>query len=212
MSIRVLVVDDHLAFAEALSLALRFEDGIDTVGCVGSIGEAVHSLTGAPVDVVVLDWQLPDMDGIAGIPRIKSARPDAEVVMITAHASAALRALAMNAGAAAFLPKQSSIQEIVDTVRACVPPVPVDHSKALTRRELDVLQLLADGKDVSAIAHQLFLSINTVRGYVKDIRRKLDAKSQLEAVVNAQRQGLLVRRRSIGNVTTNLDPPAGRSA
>ena len=149
-------------------------------------------------DVVVLDWQLPDTDGVEGIGRIKAMRPSTTIMLISGHAATSLERLATSAGASAVLPKESSIADIANTIRRCAigevitgssrvsrPVVPV----SLTPRETEILWLLAKGKDAPRIASELFISVHTVRGYVKDLRHKFSARSQLEVVALAREQG-----------------------
>jgi len=200
-SLRVLVVDDHRSYAEALCLAMSFEQGIDPIGHTRDVDSAVEMVLADPPDVVVIDWQLPQVDGIEGIRRIRVADPRVCVVMVTGHNNRGLRRMAALVGASAVLPKESSVADIVRCVRRSAAGESVidqdDDDDALpvslTPREAEVLYLLSKGRDTPAIASLLFLSIHTVRGYVKELLRKLGAHSQLEAVAIARRDGLLPR-------------------
>lgn len=202
-SLRVLVIDDHRSYAEALCLAMSLEAGITAVGNVPDVQSGVEIVVSDRIDVVVIDWQLPDVDGVEGIRRILVADPRVRLVMITGHMNRGLQRLAGLAGASAVLPKESSIADILASVRAAATgevtidtSVPDDDGEqlvSLTPREAEVLYLLAKGRDTPAIAANLFLSIHTVRGYVKEVLRKLGAHSQLEAVAIARRDGLLPR-------------------
>lgn len=201
-SLKVLVVDDHRSYAEALSLAISIEPGFESIGSVPDVESAIQVVLADRPDVVVIDWQLPLVDGVEGIRRILVADPRVKLVMITGHADASLRKLSAMAGASAFLAKESSIAEIVQAVRDSVSgDAFIDVSSdanldtvsalSLTPREIEVLYLLAKGRDTPTIAAALFLSVHTVRGYVKEVLRKLGAHSQLEAVAVARRAGLL---------------------
>lgn len=128
--------------------------------------------------------------------------PQLKVIMITGHAESSLRRLAAMAGASAFLAKESSIAEILQSIRDTVSgeasidiTIGADGETAaalsLTPREVEVLYLLSKGRDTPTIASSLYLSVHTVRGYVKEVLRKLGAHSQLEAVAIARRVGLL---------------------
>jgi len=197
--VRVLIVDDHQSFGQALALAINFEDGVAAVGSTTDVESAVLRITTDRVDVVVLDYQMPDIDGLEGIRRIKVADRRTRVVMITGHDDPVVHELALVAGATTVLPKQSSVAEIANAVRLAsrgrssmpTPPRAADRQVNLTPRELEVLILLAKGRDAPTIATTLFLSVHTVRGYVKDLLNKLGAHSQLEAVAIARRRGLL---------------------
>ena len=201
-SLKVLVVDDHRSYAEALSLAISIEPGFESIGAVPDVESAIQAVLAERPDVVVIDWQLPLVDGVEGIRRILVADPRVKLVMITGHADASLRKLSALAGASAFLAKESSIAEIVQAVRDSVTGdafidvttdanVDTVSALSLTPREIEVLYLLAKGRDTPTIAASLFLSVHTVRGYVKEVLRKLGAHSQLEAVAVARRAGLL---------------------
>jgi DNA-binding NarL/FixJ family response regulator len=201
-SLKVLVVDDHRSYAEALSLAISIEPGFESIGSVPDVESAIQVVLADRPDVVVIDWQLPLIDGVEGIRRILVADPRVKLVMITGHADSSLRKLSALAGASAFLAKESSIAEIVQAVRDSVTgdafiDVSTDANAdtvsalSLTPREIEVLYLLAKGRDTPTIAAALFLSVHTVRGYVKEVLRKLGAHSQLEAVAVARRAGLL---------------------
>jgi DNA-binding NarL/FixJ family response regulator len=201
-SLKVLVVDDHRSYAEALSLAISIEPGFESIGSVADVESAINIVLAERPDVVVIDWQLPLVDGVEGIRRILVADPRVKLVMITGHADASLRKLSALAGASAFLAKESSIAEIVQAVRDSVTGdafidvstdanVDTVSALSLTPREIEVLYLLAKGRDTPTIASALFLSVHTVRGYVKEVLRKLGAHSQLEAVAVARRAGLL---------------------
>lgn len=198
--IRTLVVDDHRSYAEALSFALARTDGIESIGCAFSVEQAVLRVQNDQPNVVLLDWQLPDVDGVEGIGRIKAARASTSIILISGHASGNLERLATSAGASAVLPKESSIADIVSTVRRCargeiitgaLSKAATEQGVSLTPRETEILWLLAKGKDAPNIAAELFISVHTVRGYIKDLRQKFAASSQLQVVALARAQGLL---------------------
>lgn len=199
---RVLVVDGQRAFAELLELACRSADGLECVGTAGSGEEAVDLVSTLAPDVVVMDVALPGVDGIEAARRIAERSPETAVVLLTALRDPSLVARAASAGACAYLVKEASVEEIVDTLRnadhraplvsapALVGPEEADDAD-LTQRELEVLGLLARGRQPKQIAHDLGITVNTCRGYVKNILAKLDAHSALEAVLEANRRGII---------------------
>lgn len=200
MVIRTLVVDDHRSYAEALSFALSRTEGIESIGLALSIDEAVIRVQRDMPNVVLLDWQLPEVDGIEGIGRIKAIQQSTKVILISGHADAALERLAASAGASAVLPKESSIADIASAVRRCaegelitntVASSPAQDEVSLTPRETEILWALAKGKDAPQIASELFISVHTVRGYTKDLRRKFAVRSQLQLLARARALGLL---------------------
>lgn len=210
--IRLVIVDDHHAFAEALSLAVGLESDIECVGTAPSVEEALRLAKEFQPDVVLMDVRLPDRDGIEGTAAIKQLLPRTRVVVLTGHADVGLMARAAQAGAAGFLAKESKIVDILRAIRtageggmliepATLPrvlkaiprPEPGGGTRygQLTEREQEVLGLMGQGMDPQTIARQLSISLHTCRGHVKSILGKLGAHSQLEAVVVALRQGLL---------------------
>lgn len=205
---RVLVVDDHRTFAELLSLALSGEPDLDCVGIAGSAAEATALVGTLVPDVVVLDIEMPRQDGLAAARRIRELAPDCVIVVVTAHQDSQWVVRATQAGASAFVPKNGSLDEMLDAVRRARPGGMLvansvfhrgggaavahgEHVPELTQREHDVLVCLAQGMAPKSIAGVLGISLNTCRGYVKALLAKLAVNSQLEAVVKAQRLGLV---------------------
>lgn len=205
--LRILVVDDHRTFAELLSLALSGEPDLECVGIAGSAAEATVLVGALDPDVVVLDIEMPRQDGLAAARRIRELAPRCVIVVVTAHQDSQWVVRATQAGAAAFVPKNGSLDEMLDAVRRARcggmlvaasafrgsgAALPVgEHVPDLTQRERDVLVCLGRGMAPKSIAGVLGISLNTCRGYVKSLLSKLAVNSQLEAVVKAQRLGLV---------------------
>lgn len=210
---KVLIIDDHRVFAEALAAALQAEPEVVCVGTAGDLDEAWPLVEEHRPDVVLMDAYLPRIDGIEGTRRIRQRWPDTQVVVLTGRADLDLLGRAARAGAAGFLPKEADLQEVADAVRTVsrghvlvdpkilsqlVEPAvaPAGRTRSagpveLTDRERQVLGLLAEGNDPATIAEVLGISVHTCRGHVKNLLLKLDAHSQLEAVITAARTGLL---------------------
>ncbi len=202
----VLVVDDHRSFAEMLSAALDGTPGLHCVGVAGSAAEGVAMARKLQPDVVVMDIQMPREDGLVATKRVREVAPDALVAVLTAHASPEWVSRAAQAGASAFVPKNGSLQEMLDVLgglqRGQLVVAPSAFSVTagqpaprevpdLSRREIDVLRQLAAGTAVKDLAPVLGITVNTARGYVKTVRQKLGATSQLDAVLKARDLGLL---------------------
>ena len=203
---RVLVVDDQRAFAESLEHVIRSHDDLECLGSAGSGEDAIAMAAEHRPDVVIMDVALPGMDGIDATRRIVERAPDVAVVVLTGVPDASVLARAASAGARAFLLKDASVNEIVDAVRSVerttsmdIDPSTVEqilegadqNGSALTQRELEVLGLLAQGRQPKQIAYDLGITVNTCRGYVKNILAKLETHSALEAVLEANRRGLI---------------------
>jgi len=214
---RVMIVDDHAAFAGALAIAIDANADLHCVGYAPTIGESLPMLADLDPDVVLMDVRLPDGNGIEAIPQVVAAASRARVLVLTGHTDVELLARAAALGASGFLPKESPVASVLSAIRAAVAgQMLVDgatlasilarladashHSSAqvadvplLTNREADVLGLMGQGLDPHAIAIELGITLNTCRGYQKSLMAKLEAHSQLEAVVIGTRKGLLAR-------------------
>jgi DNA-binding NarL/FixJ family response regulator len=210
--IRVLCVDDQRMFADAVRLALDLEPGMSCTGQAASVAEATAMAAADPPDVVLLDVDLPgEMNGIEGTLQLRRVAPTARILILTGYADTELLAGAAEAGAAGFLPKEIGLRELMAAIRRVIhEDVYVDAATLLrvlrqidrtapshglpvplTPREQDVLALMGTGMDVNRIAKELGVRVSTCRGYVKAIMGKLDAHTQLEAVVTAARRGIL---------------------
>jgi DNA-binding NarL/FixJ family response regulator len=212
----VLLVDDHRTFSEALAVAIDRDPALICVGTPTTIGEALETIAATAPDVVLLDIYLPDGDGIEAIPSIRALQPNVRILVMTGHTDVGVMARAAAAGASGFLPKENPVGAVIGAIRAArddemlvhgatlaailsrvgqTPSVPPQGRPAdpthLTARESDVLDLMGQGLDPQSIAARLAISIHTCRGYQKSIFAKLDAHSQLEAVVVAVRRGLM---------------------
>jgi len=210
-AVRVLVVDDHRSVAESIGMAIDMQPDLRCVGIAGTVAEALTMTVGRGPDVVLTDVELPDGDGVENARRLIRLNPSLRVLVLTAHADIEVMARAASAGVAGFLPKETSISAVLTalrraaegemTVGGSVLSALLDRAQAsrsaappsvgVTDRELDVLRCLSQGLDPRSIARQLGISIHTCRGHVKRLLAKLDAHSQLEAVVKASQLGLL---------------------
>jgi DNA-binding NarL/FixJ family response regulator len=204
----IVVVDDHTTFAELLMGALCREPDLVCLGTAATVEAGVELCLELHPDIVVMDYHLPDGDGLAAAARILAAAPHTRVVMLTGDPTPEALEEAASIGICGFLPKDGSLSAMLDTLRHArvgsmvVHPSLLAESRSrakrteapaavLTQREMDVLRLLAGGSDVRTSSKVLGISQNTCRGYVKAILAKLGAHSQLEAVVVATRMGLL---------------------
>jgi DNA-binding NarL/FixJ family response regulator len=223
----VLIIDDHRSFAEALAIAVDAQVGLSCVAIAGNGAEGIDAVMRCRPDVVVVDMRLPDTSGPALISKLQAACPGLPVLALTAYADAASVAAAAQAGVCAFLRKECSVNDIVSSLRTAGDgPLAIDATTLgammsrprlpapqrvegggvrLTPREQEVLGLLAEANDAQGIARQLGISIHTIRGYVKALLAKLEAHSQLEAVVRAKQLGILTDLPA----TMSFDGPAG---
>jgi RNA polymerase sigma factor (sigma-70 family) len=212
-TIRVLIADDHRTFAEAIRTAIDLEDGMKVAGIATDGNAAVEMACGGGADVVLMDLEMPHKDGIAATREILLARPEARVIMLSAHESDALMGRALEAGAAGYLSKDRPMKEVARAIRAAfegrplVEPEEADrllqrfHQRReaaraararverLTPRETEILQRMADGLSQEEIAAILGISRHTLRTHVQNILTKLRVRSRLEALAEAVRYG-----------------------
>jgi len=207
-TIRVLIVDDERLFAELLRVALRSADGIDVVDVVHDVQTAVRRMTDTRPDVVLADYHLPDGTGSDIARTVRATLPDTSVLILTGDPSVTVLSDVARSGAVGHLTKDRPFDEVVDGVRAAAigeilfapselqrllleresRPRPLEP---LTARELEVLQLLAEGASTSQASDQLGISSATLRAHVQAVLRKLGAHSRLEAVAEAARLGVI---------------------
>jgi DNA-binding NarL/FixJ family response regulator len=204
---RIVVAGSSLTIVEALGAALAGQAGLDVLSTAMTETELFEVISGRRPDGVVLYVPKLDMDTISVVDRLKMSDPIVRIVVLAGQPSRQALAYAAEAGVAACLSLSSRLRDVAEAIRAettdtmlvdvtslSVPEEPRRADvpeKALTRRELEVLTMLANGASPPAIAAQMVISIYTARGHVKSVLRKLGAHSQLEAVAVARRLGLV---------------------
>ncbi len=205
---RVVVVDDHAMVRESIGMALGRADGIEVVGSAASVADGHALIVALRPDVAVLDYSLPDGTGVDLARRAHELEPPVRTVVLTASEGVQAAAEAVAAGCAGFVRKSADLDDLSDgvlrvhggealfdaqTLSAAISWLnrPTTAPVGLTQRELDVLKCLAKGRTTVDISELLYLSHHTVRNHVRNILGKLDARSQLEAVVVASSMGLV---------------------
>lgn len=204
----VMLVDDHRVLREGLRRCLE-SAGVEVVADVGDGERAAEMLCQSRPDVVVIDVSLPGRDGIEVARQLRSAYPEVGIVMLTMFADETTVKEAFAAGASAYLTKDCSASEIVSTVKEVAEgrgqraEVTSSYLKAsrsaqrslpifsLTRREVEVLQMLANGASNGRIARELYIAEKTVKNHLEHIYEKLDVENRTQAVAKAIRCGLV---------------------
>ena len=211
MTIRLMLADDHRMLREGLGRSMR-EQGFDIVGEAGDGAEAVQMAMRLRPDVILMDVTMPEMDGVEACRAIRKDLLSTQVVMLTMHADQEVLASAIRAGASGYLVKDCSTEEIAAAVRmaasgetALSPQLAAsmlnevrkwdkaaaEEERIVTKREEEVLQLIADGCSTPEVAAKLYISQKTVKNHLASIYQKLDARDRTQAVLAAVRMGIV---------------------
>lgn len=206
MPATVLLVDDHELIRQGLRRAFERDADFTVVGEAGALSDATRLAMTLRPDVVVIDVRLPDGNGLELAQKLRQARADVGLVILTMYAGDDQLFAALDAGASAFVPKSSPSDDVVAAARhASAKPtsfVASDLAEAmhrrlnpsgpqLTRREREVLDLLADGMGITSIARKLYISESTTKTHVSKLYDKLGAANRAQAIMAAVRAGLL---------------------
>ena len=205
--IRVLIADDHYIVRQGLATLLVPRNGMQVVGEAATGAEAVDLALTLQPDVILMDMIMPELDGAAAIMRIKAQNPAARILVLTSFGEREKVAAALQAGAAGYLLKDSSPDDLFAAIRSVhrgnlvipqelardlmQPQAPAPKSSQFTERELDVLRLLVQGKSNPEIAQALYISATTVRSHVTAILTKLNVANRTQAALVAQERQLV---------------------
>lgn len=207
--IRILIVEDHVVFADTLSLALGAQPDMAVVGVAKDEKEALKVLQSRPCDIVLMDMHLEASEGLEIIDTLRQVNPGMAILMLTAVKDPRSAAFAISHGAAGFLTKDMPLGEVIRGIRdASRGRTVMDSSMAsevlsilagrrqrigdnLTPREVEVLRMLDLGRSAAEIAKELNISLNTIRNHIARIISKLESHSMHEAVAIARREGIL---------------------
>jgi two-component system NarL family response regulator len=201
--IKVLTVDDHPLLREGIAAVLSNQADLTVVGEASNGFEAVERCRALAPDIVLMDLEMPNMNGIEAIAAIRTVLPKTHVIVVTAHGSDAQILRALNAGAAGYLLKDGLRKELVDTIRrvhaghrgfspaVAQRIVERQMDDALTERELGVLMSVAAGNSNKIVADKLSISEETVKTHMRSILSKLGANDRTHAVTIAVKRGLI---------------------
>jgi two-component system response regulator DegU len=217
-SIRLLLADDHTMLREGLRRSMEAA-GFDVVGEARDGAEAVDLVGELHPNVVLMDVSMPVLDGVEATRQIHRSYPGVQVLMLTMHADAEVLTRALAAGAVGYLVKDSSTDEVVHAVRlaaggdtilspelagsmlsevhrltdtpagAAAPAA--ENEGIITKREEEVLQLVAEGLSTPEVAERLYISLKTVKNHLASIYAKLDSRDRTQAVVRAVKMGII---------------------
>ncbi len=193
--LRILIADDHPLFRVGLKYALKAQ-GFEVVAEVADGLEAIAATESLLPDVVLLDVKMPQLDGIEACKQIKSQFDEVVVIMLTTFEEPAIIEAARQSGAKGYLSKETDPADLAAAIRGIFDRpdanwLPQVRVPSLTKRETQVLELLAQGYSNKAIAKRLNLSPETVKDYLNGVYRKLEVSDRLSAVSQGQKLGLI---------------------
>lgn len=212
VKIRILLVDDHKLLREGLSAILENESGMEIIAQASTGRQAIDLIKQNTPDVVIMDVTMPDINGIEATHRILANHPKIKIIGLTMHTDKRTVKEMLKAGAKGYLPKDCARDELARAVRSVMKdkiflspeiskvvtegfiygsePDGTTARAILTSRELEILQLLAEGNSTKEIAYNLNISIKTVETHRKNISEKLGIHSVAELTKYALREGL----------------------
>ena len=207
--VTVVVADDHPLYREGVVRALSASGRVEVVAEAEDGRSALGQIQEHRPDVALLDYKLPELDGVAVTNAVVREQLPTRVLLVSAFADSGVVYKALETGAAGFVSKEARREQIVDAVLACargenvVPPDVAaglvseirlrkqDDRPALTQREHEILRLIAAGKSLPEIAKELFLGLTTVKTHAQHVYEKLGVSDRAAAVAEAMRRGLI---------------------
>ena len=207
--VRVVVADDHPLYREGVVRALTASGRVDVVAQAEGGRDALDQIREHAPDVALIDYKLPDLDGVSVVHAVSRDGLQTRVLLLSAFTDSGLVYEALQTGASGYLPKEAKRDEIVDAVLACsrgetVLPSEltaglvseirvrrVTDSPVLTDREREILGMIASGKSLPEIAKELYLGVTTVKTHVQHLYEKLGVSDRAAAVAEAMRRRLI---------------------
>jgi two-component system nitrate/nitrite response regulator NarL len=207
--VTVVVADDHPLYRDGVVRALKASGRVEVVAEAGDGRTALDEIARHQPAVALLDYKLPELDGVAVTNAVVRDGLPTRVLLVSAFTDSGVVYRALETGAAGFVSKEARREQIVDAVLACargenvVPPDVAaglvseirlrrqDDAPALTPREQEILRLIAEGRSLPEIARELFLGLTTVKTHVQHLYEKLGVSDRAAAVASAMRRGLI---------------------
>lgn len=196
-TIRVLVADDHPVVLHGLCTMLEIEDDIEVVARASDGAQAVDLTRETRPDIILMDVQMPNVDGIEALRQIRNENPEARVIVLTTYSNEDYIFPSLQAGARGYLLKDTSREDLAKAIRAVaageslLDPGMAKPEHVLSSRELDVLRLMAEHCSNAEIGRRLFVSENTVKTHVSSIFCKLECSDRAAAVLIAWKRHLI---------------------
>jgi DNA-binding NarL/FixJ family response regulator len=210
IKIKILIVDDHVVVREGLSAMLSREPNIEVVGEAENGAQAIDKADKLKPDIVLMDLRMPEVDGVEAMQRIKQQHPEINFIVLTTYDNDEYIFKGIEAGARAYILKDSPREELFRAINAVykgeslIEPaiagrvldklVELSHQGSatdLSRREIEVLELIASGTGNKLIADKLNISASTVKTHIQSIFQKLEVNDRTEAVTKALSKGII---------------------
>jgi len=207
MAAGIVLIEDNIPLRDAFEEIIASEADFYVINAYTNCESALEVCKTDRPDIVLMDVELPGINGVEGTKRLKKLLPNCSVIMVTVYENSEIVFDALCAGATGYLTKNLKPQELIEALRECVlggAPMSINIAKMvvgsfqkkpskieLSKREKEVLTLLAKGNSYDLIAEKLFISKNTIKFHLKNIYIKLQVNSNIEAVQKANEENLL---------------------
>ncbi len=201
-----MIVEDDQEIRNSFNLIVNSAQRFTVVGAYGDCEEAISSLHRDKPEIVLMDIELPGMNGIKGTQIIKEKSPNTEVIMVTVYEDSELVFEALKAGASGYITKSANYMELLSALeeiirggapmssriaRMVIDNYHINPNSPLTKRETTILQLISEGKTYTQISEELFISKETAKTHIKNIYSKLQVNSKSEAIAKANVEKLI---------------------
>jgi len=205
-NIKVTIIEDDDTIRNGYAFLIGNSEGYEVVSSYCSYDSAAHTVAGDKPDVILLDIEMPGINGIDAIPRLKKVLPNAFILILTVYESEKLIFEALANGAAGYLTKNTPSAKIIESIKEVKEgggPMSINIAKMviksfqknqespLSKRETQILEQIGNGKSRSQIARELFIDLETVRSHIKNIYIKLDVNSRADAIKTARQNKLI---------------------
>ncbi|MES2112921.1 MAG: response regulator transcription factor [Bacteroidota bacterium] len=205
-NIKVTIIEDDDTIRNGYAFLIGNSEGNEVVSSYCSYDSAAHTVAGDKPDVILLDIEMPGINGIDAIPRLKKVLPNAFILILTVYESEKLIFEALANGAAGYLTKNTPSAKIIESIKEVKEgggPMSINIAKMviksfqknqespLSKRETQILEQIGNGKSRSQIARELFIDLETVRSHIKNIYIKLDVNSRADAIKTARQNKLI---------------------
>lgn len=203
---RVVIVEDDQEIRESFTLIVNSSQRFLVVGAYGNCEQAVAALNRDKPEIVLMDIELPGMNGIKGTQIIRDKTPGTEIIMVTVYEDSDLVFEALKAGASGYITKSANYTELLSALeeivrggapmssriaRMVIDNYHINPNSPLTKRETTILQLISEGKTYTQISEELFISKETSKTHIKNIYSKLQVNSKSEAIAKANQEKLI---------------------